>query len=221
MTEPTTTSTTPVLDTSLESDAPYIEELVPASKRKPRHERGERPLLEVKGLKTSFYTRDGVVRAVDGIDFHVDRGEIMGLVGESGCGKSVTSLSILRLVARPGRIDAGEILFDGQDLLTLSDDAMRRIRGDRISMIFQQPTSSLNPVWDVGRQIEEVIASLEKEMKEAARALNFEYAAELRDEVNELRKFAPKSEVGKDDGTSQLGKAKALYDRPKSGRGKK
>jgi oligopeptide/dipeptide ABC transporter ATP-binding protein len=157
MTEPTTTSTTPVLDTSLESDAPYIEELVPASKRKPRHERGERPLLEVKGLKTSFYTRDGVVRAVDGIDFHVDRGEIMGLVGESGCGKSVTSLSILRLVARPGRIDAGEILFDGQDLLTLSDDAMRRIRGDRISMIFQQPTSSLNPVWDVGRQIEEVL----------------------------------------------------------------
>ena len=81
----------------------------------------------------------------------------MGLVGESGCGKSVTSLSILRLVAKPGAIDAGEILFDGQDLLKLSSEEMRKIRGDRISMIFQQPTSSLNPVWDVGHQIEEVL----------------------------------------------------------------
>jgi oligopeptide/dipeptide ABC transporter ATP-binding protein len=134
-----------------------IEELVPASRRKPRRERSERPLLEVKGLRTSFFTRDGVVRAVDGIDFHVDRGEIMGLVGESGCGKSVTSLSILRLVAKPGRIEGGQILFDGQDLLKLKDNDMRKIRGDRISMIFQQPTSSLNPVWDVGRQITEVL----------------------------------------------------------------
>jgi oligopeptide/dipeptide ABC transporter ATP-binding protein len=155
MTEQTTTA--PILDKTAEADAPYVEELVPASRRRPRFERGERPLLEVKGLKTSFFTRDGVVRAVDGIDFHVDRGEIMGLVGESGCGKSVTSLSVLRLVAKPGRVEAGEILFDGQDLLKLSDDDMRKIRGDRISMIFQQPTSSLNPVWDVGRQIEEVL----------------------------------------------------------------
>ena len=89
------------------------------------------PLLEVKGLRTSFYTRDGVVRAVDGIDFHVDRGEIMGLVGESGCGKSVTSLSIMRLVGRPGRVEAGEVLFDGRDLLKLSGDEMRKLRGDR------------------------------------------------------------------------------------------
>jgi oligopeptide/dipeptide ABC transporter ATP-binding protein len=146
---------TPSLDRSLEANV--IEELVPASRRRPRHERGDRPLLEVKGLRTSFYTRDGVVRAVDGIDFTVDRGEIMGLVGESGCGKSVTSLSILRLVAKPGRVESGEILFDGQDLLRLSDEGMRRMRGDRISMIFQQPTSSLNPVWNVGRQIEEVL----------------------------------------------------------------
>ena len=144
-----------LLDRSVEGN--LIEELVPASKRRPRHERGATPLLEVKGLRTSFFTRDGVVRAVDGIDFHVDRGEIMGLVGESGCGKSVTSLSILRLVSKPGRIEAGEIVFDGQDLLKLRDDDMRKIRGDRISMIFQQPTSSLNPVWDVGRQIEEVL----------------------------------------------------------------
>jgi oligopeptide/dipeptide ABC transporter ATP-binding protein len=144
-----------VLGTSL--DRTVVEELVPAAARRPRRERGERPLLEVKGLRTSFYTRDGAVRAVDGIDFHVDRGEIMGLVGESGCGKSVTSLSIMRLVSRPGRIEAGEIVFDGKDLLTVSNDEMRRIRGERISMIFQQPTSSLNPVWDVGTQIEEVL----------------------------------------------------------------
>jgi peptide/nickel transport system ATP-binding protein len=94
---------------------------------------------------------------VDGIDFHVDRGEIMGLVGESGCGKSVTSLSIMRLVSQPGRIEAGEVIFDGRDLLTISSEEMRKIRGDRIAMIFQQPTSSLNPVWEVGRQIEEVL----------------------------------------------------------------
>ena len=111
----------------------------------------------MRGLRTSFYTRDGVVRAVDGIDFHVDRGEIMGLVGESGCGKSVTSLSIMRLVASPGRIEAGEVMFDGIDLLKISSEEMRKIRGDRISMVFQQPTSSLNPVWDVGQQIEEVL----------------------------------------------------------------
>jgi oligopeptide/dipeptide ABC transporter ATP-binding protein len=134
-----------------------IVELVPGSARRRRLERGARPLLEIKGLHTSFHTRDGVVRAVDGIDFHVDRGEIMGLVGESGCGKSVTSLSVMRLIAKPGRIEAGEILFDGQDLLKLSEDEMRKIRGERIGMIFQQPTSSLNPVWRVGDQIEEVL----------------------------------------------------------------
>ena len=97
------------------TDAPVIEELVPASLGRHRIPRGDGPLLEVKGLRTSFFTRDGVVRAVDGIDFAVDRGEIMGLVGESGCGKSVTSLSIMRLVGKPGRIEGGSILFDGQD----------------------------------------------------------------------------------------------------------
>jgi oligopeptide/dipeptide ABC transporter ATP-binding protein len=150
-----------------------IEELVPASARKPKKERGETPLLQVKGLRTSFYTRDGIVRAVDGIDFHVDRGEIMGLVGESGCGKSVTSLSIMRLVGPPGRIEGGEILFDGRDLLKLDGEEMRKLRGDRISMVFQQPQSSLNPVWDVGRQIAEVL-ELHRNMKRGparARAL--------------------------------------------------
>jgi oligopeptide/dipeptide ABC transporter ATP-binding protein len=155
MTEETTTTLPESLGVSL--DETVIEEIRPASERKRRRERGEKPLLEVKGLRTSFFTRHGIVRAVDGIDFYVDRGEIMGLVGESGCGKSVTSLSIMRLIAKPGRIEGGEIVFDGQDLLKLSNDDMRKIRGDRISMIFQQPTSSLNPVWDVGRQIEEVL----------------------------------------------------------------
>ena len=149
------TSSTPLLDPSVQGNV--IEELVPASRRRPKHERGDRPLLEVSRLRTTFYTREGAVHAVDGIDFEVDRGEIMGLVGESGCGKSVTSLSIMRLVAKPGRIEAGSVVFDGQDLLTLSDEQMRDIRGDRISMIFQQPQSSLNPVWDVGKQIAEVL----------------------------------------------------------------
>ncbi|HEU0236571.1 MAG TPA: ABC transporter ATP-binding protein [Candidatus Limnocylindrales bacterium] len=150
-------------------DETVVEELVPAAARRPRRERGERPLLEVRGLQTSFHTRDGVVRAVDGIDFSVDRGEIMGLVGESGCGKSVTSLSIMRLIASPGRIEAGQVLFDGQDLLTLRADQMRRLRGSQITMIFQQPTSSLNPVWDVGRQIGEVLELHRNMSRRAAR----------------------------------------------------
>src|SRR6185503_9431410 len=124
---------------------------------------GER-LLDVRGLRTSFKTSDGVVRAVDGVDFHVDRGEILGLVGESGCGKSVTSLSLMGLVAKPGTVDEGQVIFDGQDLLTLSPKELRAMRGDRISMIFQQPTSSLNPVYNVGRQIGEVL-ELHRKMK--------------------------------------------------------
>jgi oligopeptide/dipeptide ABC transporter ATP-binding protein len=168
-----------------------IEELVPASARRSRPPRGDRPLLQVKGLRTSFYTRDGVVRAVDGIDFHVDRGEIMGLVGESGCGKSVTSLSIMRLVAKPGRIDAGEIVFDGEDLLGLRDDRMRAIRGNRISMIFQQPTSSLNPVWNVGSQIEEVLR-IHRGMKgkaAAGRALELMRMVGIPDPERRLKAF--------------------------------
>jgi oligopeptide/dipeptide ABC transporter ATP-binding protein len=121
----------------------------------PNHQ-GE-TLLAVRGLRTSFYTHDGVVKAVDGVSFEVKRGEILGLVGESGCGKSVTSLSILRLVAPPGKIDGGEILFEGRDLLGLNTAEMTAMRGDRISMIFQQPTSSLNPVFKVGDQIAEVL----------------------------------------------------------------
>jgi peptide/nickel transport system ATP-binding protein len=121
-------------------------------------------LLEVRGLRTSFHTRAGVVRAVTGVDFHVDRGEVMGLVGESGCGKSVTSLSVMRLIAPPGRIEGGEVVFDGVDLLTLPEREMRHARGERISMIFQQPTSSLNPVYDVGMQVGEML-ELHRQMK--------------------------------------------------------
>ena len=165
MTGPQPQAEQDILGVSLTETA--IEELVPVSARRPRRSAGDRPLLEVKDLRTQFRTRDGVVRAVDGIDFHVNRGEIMGLVGESGCGKSVTSLSIMRLIAPPGRIETGQILFDDQDLLKLRDEDMRRIRGERISMIFQQPTSSLNPVWTVGTQIEEVLR-LHRSMKSDA-----------------------------------------------------
>jgi peptide/nickel transport system ATP-binding protein len=168
-----------------------VEELVPASARRPKKERGERPLLEVKGLRTSFYTSDGIVRAVDGIDFHVDRSEIMGLVGESGCGKSVTSLSIMGLVGRPGRIEGGEIQFDGRDLLKLKPDEMRKLRGDRISMIFQQPQSSLNPVWDVGRQIAEVL-ELHRNMKHGparARALELLRMVGIPDPERRLKSY--------------------------------
>ena len=116
-----------------------------------------KPLLEVKGLKTYFYTEDGIVRAVDGVDFEVYPGEVLGLVGESGCGKSVTSLSIMRLISKPGRVDAGEILLDGEDLLEFPEEEMIKVRGNRISMIFQQPQTALNPVFRVGAQLAEVL----------------------------------------------------------------
>ncbi|RZI92745.1 MAG: ABC transporter ATP-binding protein [Microbacterium sp.] len=115
-------------------------------------------LLEVEGLCTEFRTRAGVVRAVDGVSFHVDAGETLALVGESGCGKSVTAASIMRLVAAPaGRITAGSIRFDGRDLLKLSEKEMRRVRGRGIGMIFQDPMSSLNPVFTIGQQLIEGI----------------------------------------------------------------
>ena len=115
-------------------------------------------LLEVKGLKTCFQVEDKFARAVDGVDFHIYENEVLGLVGESGCGKSVTALSILRLIPDPpGRITDGEILFRGQDLLKLSYPEMRKIRGKDISMIFQEPMTSLNPVFSIGWQLEEAI----------------------------------------------------------------
>jgi oligopeptide/dipeptide ABC transporter ATP-binding protein len=114
-------------------------------------------ILEVRGLKTYFYTDEGVVKAVDGVDFAVRSGEVLGLVGESGCGKSVTSLSIMRLVAPPGKILEGQILFEGKNLLDLPERDMVAMRGNRLSMIFQQPQSSLNPVFTAGDQVAEVL----------------------------------------------------------------
>ncbi|MDX1447777.1 MAG: ABC transporter ATP-binding protein [Acidimicrobiia bacterium] len=128
----------------------------------------DRPLLDVQGLATHFHTRDGVVKAVDEVSFSVRRGEILGLVGESGCGKSVTSLSILGLVPHPGKVERGKILFDGHDLADMSKKELAELRGDRISMIFQQPGSALNPVMTAGLQIEEVF-ELHREMTEDVR----------------------------------------------------
>jgi oligopeptide/dipeptide ABC transporter ATP-binding protein len=113
-------------------------------------------LLDVRGLRTHFHTSAGVIRAVDGVSWDVRRGETVALVGESGCGKSVSALSVMRLVARPaGRIVAGEIIFKGRDLLALSEDEMRHVRGREIGMIFQEPMTSLNPVLTIGRQLTE------------------------------------------------------------------
>ena len=126
-------------------------------------------LLEVKNLQTHFFTRAGVVRSVDGISFHVDRGELLGLVGESGCGKSVTALSVMRLVSAPGRIVAGEIWFDGEDLRAATERRMREIRGDDIAMIFQDPMTSLNPVYTVGEQIAEALRLHRKLSRKQAR----------------------------------------------------
>jgi peptide/nickel transport system ATP-binding protein len=115
------------------------------------------PLLELDDLRTYFYTDTGVARAVDGVSFHVDAGETVGVVGESGCGKSVTALSILRLVRPPGRIERGSaIRFEGKDLMALDERAMQKVRGNRIAMVFQEPMTALNPVFTIGDQIAEV-----------------------------------------------------------------
>ncbi|MBN2125593.1 MAG: ABC transporter ATP-binding protein [Deltaproteobacteria bacterium] len=114
-------------------------------------------LLDVEGLQTYFYTFEGVAKAVDDVSFHLDRGEVLGIVGESGCGKSVTAQSVMRLIpVPPGRIVQGNILFDGIDIVGLSMERMRSIRGNRISMIFQEPMTSLNPVYTIGNQISEM-----------------------------------------------------------------
>ncbi len=138
-------------------------------------ETDEKPLLEVKNLKTYFFTEDGVVKAVDGVDFYVKSGEVLGLVGESGCGKSVTSLSIMRLIGIPGKIVEGEIYFEGRNLLKLPESEMVHMRGNRMSMIFQQPQSSLNPVFKVGDQVAEVLQIHQKMNKEQS----WEKAVEL------------------------------------------
>ncbi len=136
-------------------------------------------LLEVKNLQTHFPTRAGLVRAVNGVSFYIDTGELLGIVGESGCGKSITALSIMRLIAPPGRIIGGEITFDGKNLLKLSDAEMRQIRGDDIAMIFQDPMTSLNPVFTVGEQIAEALRLHRRLSRKAARAAAIEAMREV------------------------------------------
>ncbi len=125
-------------------------------------------LLEVRNLETRFYTQDGVVHAVNGVSFELHEGETLGVVGESGCGKSVTMLSILRLIpSPPGRITGGEVLFEGRDLLKMTDDEIRQVRGNRIAMVFQDPMTSLNPVLTINQQISEALQlhlGMDKEM---------------------------------------------------------
>lgn len=131
---------------------------------------GSKPVLEVKQLTTAFFTEDGVIPAVDKVSFHINQGEILGVVGESGCGKSVTSLSIMGLVPNPpGKIVGGEILLNGEDLTKLSEKRMRQIRGNDVAMIFQEPMTSLNPVYTIGNQLIEAIRLHQKMDKKQAR----------------------------------------------------
>jgi len=116
------------------------------------------PLLDVKNLRTQFFTQDGVVKAVDDVTFHLMPGETLGIVGESGCGKSITAMSVMRLIpSPPGKIVSGQILFDGEDVMKMSDEEVRSIRGNKIAMIFQDPMTSLNPVLTINRQISEAL----------------------------------------------------------------
>src|SRR4030042_227036 len=128
-------------------------------------------LLDVKDLVTQFRTEAGVVRAVDGVSYHIDEQEIVGLVGESGCGKSVSQLSVMQLISAPGKIAGGEIVFEGQDLLKFEANGpeMRAVRGARIAMIFQEPMTSLNPVLTIGQQLTEMLVLHMKMNDEAAR----------------------------------------------------
>ncbi len=136
---------------------------------------GNVPLLSVQHLKTQFFTPEGIVKAVDDVSFDLQAGETLGIVGESGCGKSVTSMSIMRLIAPPGKIVGGKVLFEGRDLLTMNDSEMRHVRGKEVAMIFQDPMTSLNPTLTIGRQITE---SVELHLKLNGRAAQIR-AAEL------------------------------------------
>ncbi|MCA9771506.1 MAG: ABC transporter ATP-binding protein, partial [Myxococcales bacterium] len=131
-------------------------------------------LLEVRDLKTEFVTGRGTARAVDGVSFRLERGRTLGIVGESGCGKSVTALSILRLIQSPGRVAGGQVLLEGRDLLTLPEREMRAVRGKRIAMIFQEPMTALNPVFTIGNQIGEAITVHERVGRREVRARTIE-----------------------------------------------
>ena len=148
-------------------------------------------VLEVRNLKTSFFTARGVVKAVDDVTFSLTKGETLGLVGESGCGKSVTAMSIARLISPPGRVVGGQILLNGQDLLGLSEPAMRRVRGSQISMVFQEPMTALNPVLEVGFQIAEAVVAHEKVSRKQAwdRAVESMRAVSIPDPENRAKDY--------------------------------
>ena len=152
---------------------------------------GDGVLLDIRDLRTHFHTLDGVVKAVDGVDFHVRRGEVVGLVGESGCGKSVTALSVMRLIAYPGKIVSGEVWFDGSDLLELPSKEMTSIRGQRISMIFQQPTACLNPVYNTEYQLTEVYKIHQQIRRKVGRKMALELLQRvgISDPVKRLKAF--------------------------------
>ena len=153
---------------------------------------GAAPLLKVKGLKTVFHSDSGIAAAVNGVDFTLQPGETLGLVGESGCGKTVTGLSVLRLVPDPpGRIIDGEILFEGTDLLGLDEAEMRRIRGNRIAMIFQEPMTSLNPILTIGYQIAEAIRRHHKVSRAEAReqAVEMIHSVGIPDPARRVREY--------------------------------
>jgi oligopeptide/dipeptide ABC transporter ATP-binding protein len=152
---------------------------------------GDDVLLDVRDLRTHFFTLDGEVNAVDGVDFQVRRGEVVGLVGESGCGKSVTALSVMRLIAQPGKILSGEVWFDGTDLLKLPAKELPAIRGQRISMIFQQPTACLNPVYNTEYQLTEVYKIHEGIKRKIGRKMALELLQRvcISDPVKRLKAF--------------------------------
>ncbi|MEJ2279335.1 MAG: ABC transporter ATP-binding protein [Candidatus Lokiarchaeota archaeon] len=148
----------------------------------------EQPLLKIRNLKTYFYTEEGVVKAVDGVSFDIFKDETLGLVGETGCGKSVTALSILRLVRAPGRINSGTIEFRGENLLDLSEKEMRKYRGNKITMIFQDPLNSLNPVISIGDQVSEVFFLHQEDLLKEELDNKILEIKELKQEKDELNK---------------------------------
>ncbi len=151
-----------------------------------------RPLLEVRDMRISIPTQRGIVHAVNGISYQVNRGEVMGIIGESGSGKSVSSYAVMHLMKKNFRVDGGQVLFDGEDILALSDEKMQPYRGGKISMIFQDPLSCLDPVYTIGRQLTETVLAHEKVTKEVAeqRAVNMLKAVGLRDAEQMMNRYS-------------------------------
>jgi ABC-type dipeptide/oligopeptide/nickel transport system ATPase component len=143
-------------------------------------------ILQVSNLKTYFYTSQGLAKAVDDVSFDIEKGKVFGIVGESGSGKTLTAMSILKLVSRPGKIVDGKILFNGANLLDMEEEALRKVRGARISMVFQEPDSSFNPVFTIGEQIVEAVLAHQDIGRSKAREIAFEYLSKAR--ITEVRR---------------------------------